>query len=318
MKIAASSFARGRAAFTLVELLTVIAIIGVLVALLLPAVQGARESSRVTQCASHLRQPGIATHSFHDNYGRFPPGYLGPVPQVSQAISRRDEFVGALVYLLPFLEQQAVFAQIDTNLSLAPSPGAAWWTSANSRAASANQPKVFVCPSTAGHRFPDGAIHLINIYPEEGKAWIERWDVGSAAVPVAPGRTSYLGVAGQYGNVPLQFAERYEGVFGSRTKHRFTDVSDGTSNVLLFGEVTGGKQPGFLRSFSWIGSGIAITNRGLSATETTGFYSEHARVVQFCLADGSVRKVSTTIDRESFLALSGKHDGQKIAWEAVF
>jgi prepilin-type N-terminal cleavage/methylation domain-containing protein len=73
-----------RRGFTLVELLVVIAIIGILVALLLPAVQQARESGRRTQCANQIRQLALASHSFHDNHGRFRPAFISsrsPVPR---------------------------------------------------------------------------------------------------------------------------------------------------------------------------------------------------------------------------------------------
>ena len=100
---------RRRGAFTLVELLVVITIIGILIALLLPAVQAAREAARRLQCANNFRQIGVAMHNYESAHGSFPTGevyspspvYLGPAWSAS---------------LLPYMEQTAAYEQYNFSL----------------------------------------------------------------------------------------------------------------------------------------------------------------------------------------------------------
>jgi len=93
-----SSVRRVRAGFTLIELLVVIAIIAILVALLLPAVQQAREAARKSQCQNNLKQIGLAAHNYHSQYKVLP----------SVGIGGRSAYVG----MLPFLDQGALYTQI--------------------------------------------------------------------------------------------------------------------------------------------------------------------------------------------------------------
>src|SRR6478672_10839736 len=118
-----------RSAFTLVELLVVIAIIGVLVALLLPAVQAAREAARRSQCSNHLKQLGLALHSFED---------------VNKALvpSRMENYGGVTwaVFILPYLEQDQFYKQWDINR---------WYydQGPNGNVIRQTQLKIFYCPS---------------------------------------------------------------------------------------------------------------------------------------------------------------------------
>ena len=95
-----------RKAFTLIELLVVIAIIAILVALLLPAVQQAREAARRTQCKNNLKQIGIAMHNYHDVYNQFPPS-VGWNPGPAYANDITASFSDK-VFMLPMLERARV------------------------------------------------------------------------------------------------------------------------------------------------------------------------------------------------------------------
>ena len=95
-----------RRGFTLIELLVVIGIIGLLIALLLPAIQAAREAARRIQCSNNLKQVGVALHNYQTTVGRFPPITLLPIGQTFQPWS-------AHARLLPYLEEAGLAELID-------------------------------------------------------------------------------------------------------------------------------------------------------------------------------------------------------------
>lgn len=125
-----SSRPNRRNGFTLVELLVVIAVIAMLIAILLPAVQSARGAARRSICSNNLRQIGIALNSYHTTHSRFPAG---------SDVAPRDIGLSWRVHLLPYLEQQAIHGIIDP--SVGPNGTAEGWRFANAKIS------VFVCPS---------------------------------------------------------------------------------------------------------------------------------------------------------------------------
>ncbi len=192
--------------FTLIELLVVIAIIGVLIALLLPAVQKVREAANRAQCSNNLKQIALAAHHYHGNCDCFPPG---AVSGSSQAC--------ALIFLLPYLEQDSTYRLFDFSKSV--------FADAANAAGRAQQPPIFLCPSDPSQGYYQDSFGI-------------------------SGKSNYFGNMGAHGWVqdqrgaaqtkPVDLA----GVFGNNSRTRLTDITDGTSNTALFAEIKRGARPG--------------------------------------------------------------------------
>lgn len=185
--------------FTLIELLVVIAIIAVLIALLVPAVQKVRESAARAQCSNNLKQIGLACHAYHDAFRSLPPGYIadGSYPAVSPGW-------GWAAHLLPFLEQQNLYEEIDFKKPV------------EEQTAGQTVLAGFLCPSDMPPADPfavtDVAFTTLCLAAPSSYAATCGADASEVDAPVGGG------------------------IFYRNSNTRLTDISDGTSNTTMIGD----------------------------------------------------------------------------------
>jgi prepilin-type N-terminal cleavage/methylation domain-containing protein len=190
-----------RSAFTLIELLIVIALIGLLVALLLPAVQSARAAAERTACANNLRQIGVALQNHHQSQHAFPPGRGTPAPRIFSPQAR----------LLAYLEEQSIDAQIDFNAAPATytAPPATVYDGSKNFAAASTICPVLLCPTN----------ELLGRVPASEFA-----------------ATNYAACTGS--GVEGGWLTTADGVFTNGDPKRIQDVTDGASHTIAFSERT--------------------------------------------------------------------------------
>lgn len=303
--------------FTLVELLVVIAIIGILIGLLLPAVQAARETARRSQCANNLKQLGLACQSFHAAYNRLPPGYLGPLPQDTNSPNLAQQcdavlacalgyYEGVQVYNMANTDPQVSFATNNVSLFDVDNVTNPWWWWNSSWNAAQTRISTLLCPDDSPYDCdPNNVLAIQETWWDGGanlnySAWTF---TGGAGGPL--GRTNYLGNQGYFAYTLVSQTDNWKGPFYNRSKTNMAHMTDGTANTILFGEAMGGLSPtnqtaSNRYAYSWMGFGGMVTYWGIGADQNgaTGwwqFTSLHPTVVQFCLADGSVRGISKII-----------------------
>lgn len=290
-----------RTAFTLVELLVVIAIIAMLVTLLLPAVQAAREAARRAQCSNNLRQWGLGCLNFESTNGIFPYG-----TGYSSAPRGEPPFngVGWMVRTLPFVEEQGLYDQIQPYF-------------------------VGEFGSRQGLNHPDLAQVVQTQFdllycPSDGSSTpmlTEQWQWKDTPVAVS----NYKGVMGE--NSMAQTSSFGGGDFCNRGeiecsgmiwrtsglwKRKMKNITDGTSKTMLVGEDVTAHNWHAMWSFSNGDSGSTYAPLNYKPIvpepqvwwDMRGFRSEHPGGAMFCFVDGSVRFTAEDISQNVYRSMS--------------
>ena len=337
-----------RRGFTLVELLVVIAIIGVLVALLLPAIQGAREAARRTQCRNNLKQVGQAVQNYEsanrhlptggwnswsgDNMEWWAPGKSLPVYLPGKPSGTLP--LGWPFQILPFIEEANIKSQSE-------------WSVVKSAA-----PSLFYCPSrrgptrnnhAGGNGFGNGMIDYASANPKRGSAAEFLANYDNYADVMEGGDPLFQDFWGYKDPYDPADDYQYNGMI-VRTRScppaRFKDVTDGASNTLLIGEKFVPPRdysaeddpafPGDDRGWSdgWDYDITRTTGRvpipdkdykhTLFYTSPSGemkyfpflFGSAHASALHFVFGDGSVHGINYTVDPLVFNSLGHRSDDQ--------
>jgi len=277
-------------AFTFVELLAVIAIIALLVALLLPAINAAREAARRSLCANNLRQLGLAAHNFHSARGRFPQGVDEKIPPCGPAWPTWTN-ASVFVRLLPFLEEEQLANRVRLDCSI--------WSVEN-HFLHASMPTSLACPSDSAAPSPS-----------------ELRPVGNSSCTAAPGtiivaRSNYVANAGI--DSLIHDTKQNEGIFFWKSRISIRDIEDGTGKTLLFGERIATLPDSGNTGYNRWSSGtnyysILVVSLRLNGHRTaadamlrTTAYAKHAassrhmQGANFCFADCSVRYLTDDTD----------------------
>lgn len=308
---------RGRSGFTLVELLVVIAIIGILIGMLLPAVQQVREAARRIQCGNQLRQLALACHNFESANGHFPSGLHVPIDNnlsggITESQSAEwgvppgpagDQFGSWMVWIFPFMEQNNLFDRIDTSV----------------RETGGTNPEV------------SNEIVPNLLCPSDIEA--ETAEFGGQVF----GANSYFGCAGIQGW--FKDLLTHDGILFYNSKVTFGEISDGSTNTFLLGErySEDPEYPAFgnFRGWAWSNDNSArdcivgmLEPINFMLPEGTGpnpnfdetdqkfnsFSSGHPGGANFAMGDGSVHFVngSSNSDLTLLQALAVRNDGEVV------
>jgi prepilin-type processing-associated H-X9-DG protein len=302
--------------------LVVITIVGVLLGLLLPAVQFAREAGRRIACANNLKQLGLACLSYHDFQGSFPYGAVGPLSPAFPQYARLKHH-GLGTYLLPYLEQQTLANLYDWNAS---------WFDPQNQTVVNTQLNVLQCPSAPPNRLEDGSLATVMPPP---------WDqfTGTAACGDYAGMNSVNAGLVSAGVIdtprgPRDDLGNYEGVFPINHTRGLAAIVDGTHNTILIAECAGRPQlwhrlsvvpdqrlsggPWASRNLLWSRGATADGSAfygscAINCTNDREVYGFHPGGANVLFADGHAAFVKGTISIGVFVRLVTRDGGEIIS-----
>ena len=281
-----------KAAFTILELLVTMAVISVLVGLVFPAVQQAREGARKLQCSNNLKQIGLALHSHHEVAGRLPCGW-------TNAPSGRSAW-GWATELLPMLEQSNLAATLQKKKDV--------YDQANGQVLR-TQLSILLCPSDAGPPHFDLVSDVDHASSMQALNHTFSLDVGPSS-PLTLPRANYLGIFGNH-DPDEGWQTPGTGTFIGNAAIRWRDLTRGLSNVAIIGERTARRLPS-----TWIGVALdgedavarltAFADLGPNSPDADEceMDSRHPGGINVLFADGHVQHVSDHVDRNVYRTMA--------------
>jgi prepilin-type N-terminal cleavage/methylation domain-containing protein/prepilin-type processing-associated H-X9-DG protein len=338
-----------RPGFTLIELLVVIAIIGVLMGLLLPAVQKVREAAARTKCANNLKQIGLALHNYESANGYVPTAYkMLPIPDPAAPSGTGSFGPSAFVLILPYLEQDNVYRKIDiTKAALSP------MNMPPNNPAYSTPIKTFLCPSAPGNPTVDYSAELSNSFNNFG-----------ITVSYPPGlifgRTDYCPDAGMSADIVGININAGASIICQPPDGpvRITAITDGSSNTIMIVEdagrpicygskgavampsymgapgttpqgggawadplnynATNGGDPsgsGIAAGGGFMGIPVAPWSCANGCTNDSEIFAFHTGGSNVCFGDGSVRFVRNGLTMNQMQALLSRAGGEVISFD---